>query len=157
MSDRDQTAAGLDDAQRATVQAVVECIIPASTDGRLPAASAFDVAGYVVEKASHLLPTLEVEIARLDEAAAARFDRPFAKLPLADRESITSALRADDASFMSGLATETVCCYYQQDRVVLAIGLQARPPFPQGYEVKQGDFSLLEPVRSRGRIYRAVD
>ena len=48
----------------------------------------------------------------------------------------------------------TVTCYYQDDRVLAAIGLEARPPFPKGYDVPAGDLSLLEPVRRRGSIVR---
>ena len=45
-------------------------------------------------------------------------------------------------------------CYYRDDRVLTAIGVEPRPPFPKGYEVPQGDWSLLDPVRARGPIYR---
>ena len=32
----------------------------------------------------------------------------------------------------------------------------ARPPFPKGFDVEQGDWSLLDPVKRRGTIYRPV-
>ena len=63
-------------------------------------------------------------------------------------------MRADDATFLRNLAMHTVTCYYQDDRVLAAIGLEARPPFPKGYEVVAGDTDLLEPVRRRGSIVR---
>ena len=44
--------------------------------------------------------------------------------------------------------------YYQHDDVLKAIGLEARPPFPKGYEVEEGDILLLESVYYRGKIYR---
>lgn len=47
--------------------------------------------------------------------------------------------------------------YYQDNRVRSVIGIPPRPPYPQGYSVAQGDLSLLDPVRDRGRIYRAAD
>ena len=37
-----------------------------------------------------------------------------------------------------------------------AIGVEPRPPFPKGYQVEQGDFSLLDPVRARGPIWRDI-
>jgi hypothetical protein len=40
--------------------------------------------------------------------------------------------------------------------VMRSIGMEARPPFPKGHELEQGDWSLLEPVRARGRIWRRV-
>ncbi len=44
--------------------------------------------------------------------------------------------------------------YYRDDRVMQSIGMEPRPPFPQGYEVPQGDWSMLEPVQQRGKIWR---
>ncbi len=47
-------------------------------------------------------------------------------------------------------------CYYRDDRVLVSLGMEPRPPYPQGYEVEQGDWSLLEPVQQRGKIWRDV-
>jgi hypothetical protein len=44
--------------------------------------------------------------------------------------------------------------YYQQARVVEALGLEARPPHPEGYRMEPNDFALLERVRRRRRLYR---
>ena len=38
-------------------------------------------------------------------------------------------------------------CYYRDDRVMVSLGLEARPPFPKGHVLEQGDWSLLDPVR----------
>jgi len=32
--------------------------------------------------------------------------------------------------------------------------MEARPPYPKGYQVEPGDLSLLNPVIARGKIYR---
>ena len=63
-------------------------------------------------------------------------------------------MRARDPSALQQLALETVTCYYQQDRVLEGLGMEARPPFPTGYRVEQGDLSLLKPVIARGKICR---
>ena len=44
--------------------------------------------------------------------------------------------------------------YYRDDRVLLALGHEARAPFPKGYEVEQGDWSLLEAVKHRPAFWR---
>ena len=49
----------------------------------------------------------------------------------------------------------TARCYYRDDRVMASIGIEVRPPFPEGYAVEEGDLSLLDPVRARGPIWRA--
>jgi len=45
-------------------------------------------------------------------------------------------------------------CYYRDDRVMQSLGMELRPPFPKGFEVEQGDWSLLDPVRARPAFYR---
>ncbi|MEM7077604.1 MAG: hypothetical protein AAF513_03145 [Pseudomonadota bacterium] len=54
------------------------------------------------------------------------------------------------------LVSMVIQCYYRDDRVVASLGSEPRPPFPQGYEVDDGDWSMLEPVKARGIIYREV-
>jgi hypothetical protein len=63
-------------------------------------------------------------------------------------------MRLRDPMALQQLALATVTCYYQQDRVLEGLGMEARPPYPKGYQVPQGDLSLLDPVIARGRIYR---
>jgi hypothetical protein len=55
---------------------------------------------------------------------------------------------------LSTLVSYTVQCYYRDDRVMQALDMEPRAPHPQGYEIAQGDFGLLDPVRARGQIYR---
>ena len=44
--------------------------------------------------------------------------------------------------------------YYRDDRVLVALGLEARAPFPKGYALEQGDWSLLDRVRGRPPLWR---
>ena len=44
--------------------------------------------------------------------------------------------------------------YYRDDRVLQSLGLEARAPFPQGYVLQQGDWSLLDAVRKRPLLWR---
>jgi len=45
-------------------------------------------------------------------------------------------------------------CYYRDDRVLLSLGVEPRPPFPQGHTLEQGDWSLLDAVRGRPQLWR---
>jgi len=35
--------------------------------------------------------------------------------------------------------------------------MEPRPPFPKGFTIEEGDWTLLDPVRRRGKLYRDVD
>lgn len=52
------------------------------------------------------------------------------------------------------VAVAVIQAYYRDDRVMRALDLEPRPPFPRGYVIPEGDFGLVEPVRARGRIWR---
>jgi hypothetical protein len=142
------------EAQRATLQCLLDMIVPASADGRLPSAADVGVDTHLRLHAADAIPALCDELDAVDAAARREHGAAFAALPQADRQALVDVLRARDARFLRRLAVEAVTCYYQHDRVLEAIGLEPRPPFPKGYQVHAGDLSLLEPVRQRGRIWR---
>lgn len=58
-----------------------------------------------------------------------------------------------------GLATRTLgrlvlAAYYRDDRVLTALGHEARAPFPKGYEVEQGEWALVDTVKARPAFWR---
>ena len=152
-----QPSRALSATQRATLEVTLNLIVPPSEDGRMPGAAEYDVFAYFCEFAPQALPVLLGELDELERIAQAQHKASFSSLGDERAKAITDERRAADPQFMSELARQTVSCYYQQDRVVVGIGMQARPPFPQGYEVHIGDLSLLDPVRARGQVYRDVD
>ncbi len=129
-------------------------IVPASADGRKPSAAEVGVLDFIRERSPGDLPAVARDIGRLDAAARERHGCAFTEVDAASRQAVVDAMRADDPTFLRSLAMHTVTCYYQDDRVLAAIGLEARPPFPQGYEVAAGDTDLLGPVRRRGSLVR---
>ena len=58
------------------------------------------------------------------------------------------------ANRIAALGRVILSAYYRDDRVLLALGLEARPPFPKGYDLEQGDWSLLDAVRKRAPFWR---
>ena len=140
--------------QRVNLDIVLDMIVPPSADGRMPGAAEVGVPAYLLAEAPDALPPLCRELEELERRSHERFARGFAELPQRERKSLIEAMRAQEPSFMSRLAMETLACYYQHDRVLGGLGLEARPPYPKGYQVVPGDLSLLEPVRARGKIYR---
>lgn len=144
----------LSDDQRRILAIVLDLIIPASEDGQRPSAADVDVLGYIRENESHTLDGLRAELDQLNAEAFESQGEAFASLDPATCKALVDAVREREPQFMRTLAMQTATCYYRDDRVLEAIGVGARPPFPEGYEVPSGDLSLLEPVRRRGRVYR---
>ena len=140
--------------QRRTLDCVLDLIVPASADGAKPSAAEVGVLDYIRANEAATLPALGNEIGRLEDEAQEQHGVAFADLDAASRQALVDAMRAADPALLRTLAVQTVTCYYQDARVLEAIGLEARPPFPKGYEVPAGDLTLLEPVRRRGSRVR---
>jgi hypothetical protein len=58
---------------------------------------------------------------------------------------------------IAALGRAVLQCYYRDDRVLRALGVEPRPPYPRGRVLEQGDWSLLDAVRSRPRMWRDID
>jgi hypothetical protein len=153
-SDSLVSASGLTSAQSATLECVLDLIVPPSADGRMPGASEVGVPAYLLAQCADALPILREELDRLDAQAQTLSGQPFAALGSDDRQALIETMRAQEPEFMSRLALETVTCYYQHDRVLAALGREVRSPAPQGFKVISGDLMLLAPVRKRGKMYR---
>ena len=58
---------------------------------------------------------------------------------------------------LTALGRAVLQCYYRDDRVLRALGIEPQVPFPKSRVLEQGDWSLLEAVRRRPRMWRDVD
>jgi hypothetical protein len=79
---------------------------------------------------------------------------PLASLEAARREAAVLELRKNGGAALATLTRVVLQCYYRDDRVVRSLGLETRPPYPKGYELEDGDWSLLDPVRARPTMWR---
>ena len=75
-------------------------------------------------------------------------------LDAARRSELAAKLRAEGGAQVGVLTRIVLLCYYRDDRVMVSLGLEARPPFPKGHVLEQGDWSLLDPVRARKPFWR---
>jgi hypothetical protein len=80
----------------------------------------------------------------------------FAGLDEARAEAAAMALLSHEGPVITALGRAVLQCYYRDDRVMCALGLEPRAPFPKGHVLEQGDWSLLDTVRGRPRMWRDV-
>lgn len=81
----------------------------------------------------------------------------FTSLDEATAERAATALLGRDGAMITALGRAVLQCYYRDDRVFRALGIEPRAPYPKGRELEQGDWSLLDAVRGRSRLWRDVD
>ena len=78
----------------------------------------------------------------------------LASLGSAQRDAAAVEFRATGGPLVAAISRVILQCYYRDDRVVRSLGLEPRPPFPKGHTLEQGDWSLLDPVRARPKLWR---
>jgi len=143
---------GLSPDEMRTLASVLDEIIPPSGDGRLPGAGQLGIAGYIdaaLRKTAELKSMIAQGLADLDNLARQRNALGFAALSREDKLRLLN-----EQAFVLPLTFHTYIGYYQNAQVVAALGLQPRPPHPQGYEMKPNDLTLLKEVRRRAKRYR---
>jgi hypothetical protein len=81
----------------------------------------------------------------------------FAGLDDAKAEATAMLLLGHESPALTALGRAVLQCYYRDDRVMRASGREPRSPFPLGHVLEQGDWTLLDAVRGRPRMWRDVD
>ncbi len=149
------TGLTLDGAQRELLDALLDQIIPANGDGRIPAAGALGVADFVCGRAA-ADPVLGQLIR---DALTKATDLVTGHDGHVDADVVRQLEQEVPASF-NALLCETYKGYYSRGDIRGLLGLSPKPVHPDGYEVPEQDLdeikALTEPVRRRGRCYRAV-
>jgi hypothetical protein len=136
-----------------SLRCLAQIMIPASAEYGVPSAGDDAIFADIVRSfgrdAHHVMAALQT----LDEIAGG----PFADQNPQRREAIAARLRDTGGEALMYLSRIILQCYYRDDRVMRSLGMEPRPPFPKGFELEQGDWSLLDPVRARPKLYREAD
>ena len=133
-----------------SLRLVAGMMIPASTAFAMPGADDDAIFADIMNSIERDAALVKQALQRLDALAGGA----FADLDLTRRLAAAEALRAAGGEPLVALTRVIAQCYYRDDRVMQSLGMEARPPFPKGFEVEQGDWSLLDPVRARPPFYR---
>ncbi len=68
--------------------------------------------------------------------------------------ALLNRMRIERQRFLYTMESLTAQAYYEDRRIIISLGKEARPPFPKGHDLEQGDWSLLYGVKKRPIIYR---
>jgi hypothetical protein len=132
-------------------------LIPASRDGKMPSARSLDLYADISGMPHKDRMLFETGLAEIQTRSRMLHGVDFALLDASNKRALIDELRAERAPFIQSFMTHTVARYLVHDRVMPLIGLEARAPWPKGHQVAQGDWSLIDVVRKRGKIYRIIE
>lgn len=125
-------------------------MIPASSQYRVPGADDDAIFADILASTGRDTDAIARALADL----ASRAGGPLATLAPAARDAAVAAWRDAASPDFILLQRLVLQCYYRDDRVMHSLGMEPRPPFPKGHTVEQGDWSLLDPVRQRPKMWR---
>ena len=137
------------------VTQVLDRIVP--RHDRLPGAGELGVATYVdgvIGKSAALKRLFSVGLRAIEERSHDSKGEGFSELSDVEKDAVLRQVESDIPDFFEKLVQHAYTGYYIRPEVIELLGLEARPPQPQGYEVAPGDLSALDNVRKRGRMYR---
>ncbi len=140
----------LSDQEKRTLAAMCARMIPASDEYKVPGADDPLIQADIAKSLGRDATAVHEALALLDRIAGG----DFAGLPVAKQDEACATLRAEGGMNLTLTTRIVLQCYYRDDRVMISLGMEPRPPFPKGHVLPQGDWSLLDPVRARGKIWR---
>ncbi|MDE0037248.1 MAG: hypothetical protein OXU77_06735 [Gammaproteobacteria bacterium] len=142
--------------EQGTLLGLVGAVIPPSAEFGTPGADDPAIAADILATARPYHAAVAKALSQIESTAAKQYDAAYTDLDAATRARIASDLSRSRFVGVGTLVTITAQCYYRDDRVMQSLGMEPRSPYPDGFDIPQGDWSLLEPVRQRARIYKEV-
>src|ERR1700704_3630070 len=126
---------GLSAAEIRDLRDIAGTMIPESATFGVPGADDPAILDDIANSLGRDLPLVREALA----AIAAKSVGAFARLDRDRREALINDYHASGGAAAATLGRLILGAYYRDDRVLLALKLEARPPFPQGYTLEQGD------------------
>ena len=142
--------------QRQALHTLVGIMIPASEEYGLPGADDEAIFETILATAQVDVPLIEEGLKALEAMSNIRHRKGFNSLNYETQHQVLGDFRQSPAPYIDVIVNITLQCYYRDERVMKSLGMEVRPPYPKGFEVEQGDWSLLEPVKRKPKFYREV-
>jgi hypothetical protein len=144
---------GLTPEEVRALRALAGTVIPASDVYGVPGADDEAIFADILKSLERDRDDVRRALAHLEKLAGGA----FADLPPPRRAEVAATFKAEGGAPLTALVRVVLLCYYRDDRVMLSLGQEPRPPFPKGHVVEQGDWSLLDQVRARPPMWRRVE
>jgi hypothetical protein len=129
------------------------CMISASEDFQIPGADDKVIFDRLLDRAKPMVTELrQVMEAFLGECGGIK---DVAALSDVDFSAEMNTARQKPHPFLEVITGLVANAYYSDPRILASLNKEDRPPFPEGNDLEQGDWSLLDPVKKRDPLFRA--
>jgi len=140
--------------QQQILRAAVNTIVPADSELNVPGAGDTLIFADIVASIGARHSEINTALTALHETSVQQWQLAFEQLNSVQQLQLVHECQQAMPEQIWSLISVTFECYYRDDRVMQSLDMDARPAFPQGFEVDQGDWSLLDPVKKRAPFYR---
>ena len=131
-------------------------MIPADDAYEVPGADDPAIFSAIISQSLSEQVYIAGELDKINQQAEQETGSSFAELTPEQQMALAEQIGLG-SPFFRLLSVIAVQCYYMDDRVLTSLEFEARPPFPQGHQIEQGDWSLLDPVKAMPRRWRETD
>lgn len=149
----DTSATELSAAELRDFRRLTGIMVPASPEHAVPGADDEAIFKDIVRSLGRDRADVKRALASLRELSG----RPFSELEPRIAEAVAKEFLQGKGGAIAALGRAVLQCYYRDDRVFRSLGLEPRAPFPKGHTLEPGDWSLLDKVKSRARMWRDID
>ena len=146
----DAIETGLTSVDISALRDIAKTMVPPDAELGIPGADDPTILADIGRSIVRDLPLVRTALAEIDKRAGGA----FASLDRERREALINEWYAGGGAAAAALGRVVLSAYYRDDRVLRALGHEARAPFPKGHEVEQGDWLLLDLVKRRAAFWR---
>ena len=134
--------------------AILDWLIPIDPDKKMPSLVDLGASRELLIRPENRW--LDGALLQLNKLSNEKYKIGFSGLSESERASILSENTSFWNEIIARVGPLVLIFYFQNEAVLNALGLESRPPFPNGHSVAGGNWDMLEPVYLRGQIYRDV-
>lgn len=149
--------------ERALLDDVLDELLPATADGKLPAGSAVPIVAFFLARLSDtpdFAPALSTVLTALQDVLRGRGVAALRDVPVDERAALVTEVEQAHPVEFRVVAMNAHLGYYTEPSIPVRFGLPGWPPQPMGHEVPRDSeealMELLAPVIARGPIFRDV-
>jgi hypothetical protein len=141
---------GLTSAELQDLRRLAGFMVPASREYGVPGADDEAIFADIARSLGRDTHAVRMALAKLREIVGG----DFCILDAEKAETAAMTLLSRNSPVVTALGRAVLQCYYRDDRVLCSLGVEPRAPFPEGRVLEQGNWSLLNAVRGRPRMWR---
>jgi hypothetical protein len=141
--------------QHPLIRAVLNRLIPA--EGGFPGAGDLDLLDHLDRAACTSAETQRAFVEGMRQIgieSGRRYARDFEALAAPEQDAVLGRVEGGHRAFFAALVSQVYQGYYSHPAVVPLLGLEARPPQPQGHTLPPFDVARTRAMSERGALYR---